>query len=52
MLEKETKTFEQKLPELLTTDVGKFVLIKEEQVIGVFAAMEDALISGYEKFMG
>ena len=50
MLEKETQTFEQKLPELLT-DTGKFVLIKEEQVIGVFVAMEDALIYGYEKYL-
>ena len=51
MLELETKTFEQKLSELLTTDTGKFVLIKEDRIIGIFVAMEDALIYGYEKYM-
>lgn len=50
MLEKEVITFEQKLPELVKTDMGKYVLIKEEQVIGTFAAIIDALKSGYEKF--
>ena len=50
MLEIETKIFEQKLPELLQTSIGKFVLIKGNQIIGVFAAMEDALNCGYEKF--
>lgn len=49
-LEKETALFENKLPELIKTDNGKFVLIKEENVIGTFAALADALKSGYEKF--
>lgn len=34
MLEKETNFFEIKLPELIQTDLGKFVLIKDEQVYG------------------
>jgi hypothetical protein len=50
MLEKETKTFEQKLPNLIKTDMGKFVLIKDEQIIGTFDAILDALKSGYDKF--
>lgn len=50
MLEKETKIFENKLSELIKTDMGKFVLIKDEQVVGTFEAMFDALKSGYEKF--
>ncbi|MCX6272307.1 MAG: hypothetical protein NTU44_14045 [Bacteroidetes bacterium] len=50
MLETETKTFEQKLPELIKTDSGKFVLIKEDQIYGTYAAMADALKAGYEKF--
>ena len=50
MLEKEVKTFEQKLPELLKTDIGKYVLVKEDQVIGTFVAIEDALSYGYEKY--
>ena len=50
MLEKETKIFEQKLPELVKTDLGKFVLVKEDKIIGVFAAIVDALSYGYEKY--
>jgi len=50
MLEKETKTFEKNLPELVKTDMGKFVLIKDEKVVGTFYAVQDALKAGYEKF--
>ena len=50
MLEKEAITFEQNLPELLKSDTGKFALVKEDQVIGVFAAITDALSYGYEKY--
>jgi len=50
MLENEIKTFEKNLSDLVKTDLGKFVLIKEEQIIGTFAAMQDTLKSGYEKF--
>lgn len=50
MLEKETKYFELKLSELLSTDLNKFVLIKNEQIIGTYVALDDALKSGYEKF--
>jgi hypothetical protein len=50
MLEKEANIFEQKVPELVKTDMGRFVLIKEDQVIGTYEAIVDALKSGYEKF--
>lgn len=50
MLELETKYFESKLPQLIQSDMGKVVLIKDEQIIGMFAAMADALKAGYEKF--
>ena len=50
MLEKETKYYEMKLPELVQTNVGKFALIKGEQLIGTYDALNDALKSGYEKF--
>ena len=50
MLEKESKTFDQKLPELLKADIGKYVLIKGDKVIGVFVAVADALSYGYEKY--
>ncbi len=51
MLEKELQTFEQKLPELLQTDLGKFILIKEDVICGTYVAVEDALMAGYEKFL-
>ena len=50
MLEQEIKTFEQKLPELVKNDLGKFVLIMDTQVIGTFVAVQDALQAGYEHF--
>ena len=50
MLDKETITFEQRLPELLKADTGKFALVKGDQIIGVFAAIADALSYGYEKY--
>jgi hypothetical protein len=52
MLETETKTFEDRLPELIKTDVGKFVLIKDDKVVGTYSAIQDALKDGYEKFKG
>jgi len=50
MLEKEEKAFEQNLPELLKTDLGKFVLVKGDKIIGVYSVIADALSSGYEKY--
>jgi len=50
MLEQEAKTFEQKLPDLLQSDTGKYVLIKGDLVIGTFVAVVDALGYGYEKY--
>ena len=50
MLEIEAKYFDQKVNDLVKTDLGKFVLIKEENIYGTFETMTDALQSGYEKF--
>lgn len=50
MLETETETFEAQLPELIKTDLGKFALIKNDQLVGTYAAIADALKLGYEKF--
>lgn len=47
-LEKELKTYAEKLPELLA-EQGRFVLICGDDVVGTFAAYEDALAAGYEK---
>ena len=50
MLEKEAKFYDTKVADLIKTDMGKFVLIKEEQIYGTFDAVTDALKYGYEKF--
>lgn len=47
-LEKELRTYAEKLPELLA-EQGRFVLICGDDVLGTFAAYEDALAAGYEK---
>ena len=48
-LEKELKTYENKLPEL-KKDEGKFVLIHGDQVIDIFTSYEDAIKDGYNRF--
>jgi len=47
-LEKEIETYNRELPGLLAQQ-GKFVVIHEDKVIGVFVSYEDALKLGYEK---
>jgi hypothetical protein len=48
-LERELETFRRKLPELMAEE-GKFALIHEDDLVGVFAAYEDALSAGYKQF--
>ena len=48
-LEKELKTYETNKATLLASSEGKFVLIHGDQVLGIFAAEEDAVGAGYEK---
>jgi hypothetical protein len=50
MLEKESAYYENVLSQLLKSDLGKFVLIKNEKVYGTYDTIKDALKSGYEKF--
>lgn len=47
-LEKEIETYNRELPNLLEQQ-GKFVVIHENDVVGVFVSYEDALKLGYEK---
>jgi len=56
MLEKELKYFQDHLDEWLKTKEGMFVLIKDEEVVGFFARIEDALsesanLWGQESFL-
>jgi hypothetical protein len=49
-LEKELETYKRELPTLAASSAGKFVLIQDSQVMGVFDTYADALKEGYEKF--
>ena len=48
-LEKEKQTYKVKLP-ILLADEGKFALIKDDNVVGVFDTYADALQEGYRQF--
>ena len=50
MLEKEVEMFDKSLSDLIKTDFGKYVLIKEDRVVGTYVAIEDALQAGYKEF--
>ncbi len=49
-LEIELKTYEKHRDLLLGTAEGKFVLIRHEEVVGVFNSEMDAIAQGYQKF--
>lgn len=48
-LEKEIETYKNKLPSILG-DQGKYVLIKELDIVGIYSTYDDAITVGYEKF--
>ena len=48
-LERELQTYERERPALLAHR-GKFVLIRGDEVSGVFDGYEDALRAGYDRF--
>ena len=50
VLETELKTYERHREALLETAEGKFVLIRNDQVIGVYDSKMDAIAQGYQKF--
>lgn len=50
VLEQEEKTYEIHRQQLLGTDEGKFVLIREDQVAGVYDSKRDAIAEGYKQF--
>jgi hypothetical protein len=49
VLEKEIKTYADKLPELLAHQ-GKFVVINDGEVAGFFDTYADAVQAGYDRF--
>jgi hypothetical protein len=48
VLEREIKTYKEKLPELQANE-GKFVVICGDTVSGIFDSYQDALAAGYER---
>lgn len=48
-LAREYETYKSKLPELAGNE-GKFALVQNSEVAGVFATYEEALMAGYKKF--
>lgn len=50
VLDIELKIYEQHRDHLLGTAEGKFVLIRNDQVIGVYDSKMDAIAQGYRQF--
>lgn len=50
MLEKERKFFDRKKAELIAEHLGKFVLVKENKLVGVFNTIEEAMSEGARQF--
>jgi hypothetical protein len=50
MLDKERKFFAEKRSELQTRYPDKFVVVKDEEVIGAFNTIEEALSEGARRF--
>ena len=50
MLEKERKYFETHRAEWLKQNPGNFVLVKGEELLGVFDTQQEALIEGARRF--
>jgi hypothetical protein len=49
-LEKETRAFQRELPKLIEQSQGRFVLIHDDHVDGVWDTYDDALQAGYERY--
>lgn len=50
VLDIELETYERHRQELLGKAEGKYVLIRQDKVIGVFDSQSDAIQQGYERF--
>ena len=50
MLEKERKFFDKNKAKLVAEHVGKFVLVKDSILIGVFNTIEEAISEGARRF--
>jgi hypothetical protein len=50
ILEQEWETYQKHRAELLRQGRGQFVLIKGDEIAGIYANEDDALEAGYERF--
>lgn len=50
MFEVEENVFRENLGNLLQNEIGKYILIKEDKIIGIYQTSLDALKIGYETF--
>ncbi|MCI0485916.1 MAG: DUF5678 domain-containing protein [Blastocatellia bacterium] len=50
MLEKERQVFSDKHAELISQHPGQFIVIKDEEIIGAFNTIDDALAEGARRF--
>ena len=50
MLDREFQTFQEYKPNLVKNHKGKFVLIKDDKIIGIFENELDAVKKGNEQF--
>ncbi|MBI2358645.1 MAG: hypothetical protein HYV04_07015 [Deltaproteobacteria bacterium] len=50
ILDAELKTYEKNRDQLLGTAEGKFVLIQNSQVVGIYDSKMDAIAVGYQQF--
>ncbi|HXL79644.1 MAG TPA: DUF5678 domain-containing protein [Pyrinomonadaceae bacterium] len=50
MLDKERQYFADHLAELLSQHLGQFVVVKDDELIGAFNTIEEALAEGARRF--
>jgi hypothetical protein len=50
MLEQERHYYAANEPEWLKTDAGRFVVVKGEDLVGVYASQDEALAAGAARF--
>ena len=51
ILEAELKTYEQEREHLLDSEEGKFVLIKDETIVGLFDTWDEARQAGLQRYL-
>ena len=49
-LEREIETYRRRLPELLA-DKGKYVVIHDDEIVGIRSSLDEALRLGHERFL-